>query len=220
VKKKLITFLVSLFFLVTLAIVLFPLLSQTNLQKVSNTIIPGPYLYEKEFSQERFNDIYSQTASYQLENPPSELDVYATFGADMKTSSLVKGRVTVINFTLISNGFQVRSIEENWVNITSISGATVTYDEKLITSNALKKGLNVLSINVNITSYMVDPNQSSPTYLYIKIVDISIKTVSVDRDNDAILDALDPVKGINNYHLLLALLIVEISVGFYLGRRL
>lgn len=219
-KKKLITFLVSLFFLVTLAIVLFPLLSQTNLQKVSNTIIPGPYLYEKEFSQERFNDIYSQTASYQLENPPSELDVYATFGADMKTSSLVKGRVTVINFTLISNGFQVRSIEENWVNITSISGATVTYDEKLITSNALKKGLNVLSINVNITSYMVDPNQSSPTYLYIKIVDISIKTVSVDRDNDAILDALDPVKGINNYHLLLALLIVEISVGFYLGRRL
>ena len=123
-------------------------------------------------------------------------------------------RNTTVTYTFLCNDEEVRVIVEH------IDGTDLryggSYPEELIDSEALKIGENKLIVNVTITSQSAVAESSS---FILKIEQVKISVKGIDFDGDGILDALDPLLGVNNYHVTPIVAVLSLPLFAAIERR-
>lgn len=106
-------------------------------------------------------------------------------------------RNTTITYSFLCNGKEVRTIVEHVDGTYLRFGGS--YPEESIDSGILRYGRNTLAANVAVTSESAVAGDSS---FLLRIDQIDVSGVNLDLDGDGILDTIDPLIAINNYHVI------------------
>jgi len=120
--------------------------------------------------------------------------VFFTFMMDIDQGDNLKGDMRIY-YLFLCNGVQWRNITDIYVG--GLTGKLGGYfPVKHIPTELLKAGENVATLKIYIKA-----KYESLDKCYVKLVieDLCVKSHYLDLDRDGILDAADPLPGINNY---------------------
>ncbi len=192
-----------------------PAYAQRTLPLVSNNDTPQPaYELEKSSNKTTWCEAFSLATTFDIPfGKPIGYQVEASldFYVDMVSHAW---RNTMVTYSFLCNDDEVRVIVEH------IDGTNLrfggSYPKESIDNKALKDGENELKVNVTISSQSEASGGSS---FLLRIERIKIDVISIDFDGDTILDYIDPLLGINNFHIMPIIMGLSLPVFVAFERR-
>jgi len=199
----------------SIMIIVIPAYAQKTLPAVSNSDATQPAYEAKTISNgTAWNKTFGLETSFSV--PSRQLWGYKVgysleFSVDAVSDTW---RNTTITYVFLCNGKEVRTIVEH-VDGTDLQFGG-SYPEESIDSETLKYGKNTLAVNTAITSESAVASESS---FLLRIDRIIVSAGSLDLDGDGILDTIDPLSAINNYHAIPVAAVLSLPIFVVIERR-